>query len=550
MSNTRSAIRTVAATAALALSAVWSPLSVQADHQVDRDLRRVWNARPRVVSSSVQLNPSGYAPLAAVVQVTTDLPTRVRLTLLDERRRWTVESGDAYQTSHNIVVLGLKPDTHHSIDVRVESADGRYRHGNRLAVTTDRLPADFPPISVDSDPRRVARGFTFFAVAKWPGARDPLYGLVVAVDVTGEIVWYYKTDLHAADDVRRLRNGNIMITDLGNLAGQAVEIDMLGNIVQSWRPRLRPSNLPNSTFVDIDTLHHDMVELPNGHFLTLSSELRLVNDFPTLDPGRPTETANVVGDVVVEFRRDGSIVNEWKMFDMLDLHRIGYQSVLGFWNAAYGNPTGGTRAWTWGNAVSYVAEDDSILISLRHQNAVMKFSRASGAIKWIFGDHSGWGPTFQQYLLTPATGATWPYGQHGAKITRRGTLLLHDNGNFRAMPPDAPTPAAENFSRGVEYRIDEGRMKVDQVWEFGGNQYYAMFVGDADLLQRNNVLVTFGGQAKVNGVPVDGAGHLSAQILEIDRRRKRSDIVMEIRVSDPATSYSVYRSQKMSSLYR
>jgi hypothetical protein len=131
-------------------------------------------------------------------------------------------------------------------------------------------------------------------------------------------------------------------------------------------------------------------------------------------------------------------------------------------------------------------------------------------------------------------------------------LLLHDNGNFRAVPPNAATPAASNFSRAVEYRIHERSMTFEQLWEFGGSQHYSTFLGDADRLASNNVLITFGGQAKTNdGVPSDDilSSRLSAQILEVNRSHA-PDILFELTIRDPSIRYTIFRSERLPRIAR
>ncbi|MDX1487373.1 MAG: aryl-sulfate sulfotransferase, partial [Acidiferrobacterales bacterium] len=509
---------------------------------------------PVVLNADATLNPNPAAPLVVIVHIETNEPTSACLRVSTGYREWVVSSSSA-TNSHAVNIFGLRPATTAAIDGVVVDAGGNDTSLATMEVTTAPLPDDFPPMTAFSEPRRMAKGYTFFGVGRWmPGAREENYGLAMAVDNEGQVVWYYKTDVHAVDDVQRISNGNLLIVDLSNLAGQAIEIDMLGNIVQRWQPRLWPTLDPDSTFVDTDTLHHDMLELPNGNFLTLSTELRVVEDFPTLDPESPTETANVVGDIVVELTRDGTIVSEWSTFDMFDVHRIGYLSVIMLWNGTYATST---RAWTWANAVFYDERDDSILVSSRHQNAIVKFSRSTGEVRWILSDPTGWGSEFQQYLLQPEEGTTFPYAQHAVEVTRRGTIILHDNGNFRAMPPNPPIPATENFSRAIEYRIDERAMTFKEVWSFGGNQYYANFVGDADPLRRNNRLITFGGQVKTSeGVPTDVffGSSILAQILEIDLGHDdddgddSDDIVFELTIGDLSGRHNVYRSERLPSI--
>ncbi len=61
------------------------------------------------------------------------------------------------------------------------------------------------------------------------------------------------------------------------------------------------------------------------------------------------------------------------------------------------------------NALIEDTNDNSIIVSLRNQNAVIKFSRI-GKLKWILGPPANWqtnfqGTNLQQYLLTPVGNA-------------------------------------------------------------------------------------------------------------------------------------------------
>ena len=111
----------------------------------------------------------------------------------------------------------------------------------------------------------------------------------------------------------------------------------------------------------------------------------------------------------------------------------------------------------------YNPPDDSVIVSVRHQDAVIKLSRETGELVWILGTHAGWGDRWKAYLLNPVGEFEWPYHQHAARTTRDGLLLLFDNGNDRAWPPETRTPDKEAYSRAVEFKIDEEQGTVEQV---------------------------------------------------------------------------------------
>jgi arylsulfate sulfotransferase len=87
--------------------------------------------------------------------------------------------------------------------------------------------------------------------------------------------------------------------------------------------------------------------------------------------------------------------------------------------------------------VDYDPSDDSIIVSVRHQDAIVKFSRSTGQLKWILATHENWPVELQPFLLTPV-GAPfeWHYHPHAPMVTRSGTVLLFDNRNNRASPFD------------------------------------------------------------------------------------------------------------------
>jgi len=144
-------------------------------------------------------------------------------------------------------------------------------------------------------------------------------------------------------------------------------------------------------------------------------------------------------------------------------------------------------------------------------------------------------------------------------LTSRGTILLFDNSNYQASPfTGQPVLAAEdNFSRAVEYAIDEGAMTVRQVWEYGFEQsnerLYAPFVGDADELpETGNVLITFGGFCELNGVSSDiiRPCRTWGRVLEVAYDTTEKVFDLRIDHPDPAdTGYVIYRSERLPSLY-
>ena len=335
-------------------------------------------------------------------------------------------------------------------------------------------------------------GYTLFNVQVNGGT----YWYVTIVDSGGEVVWYNSAPSTA--DVRQLANGDLFMP----ASTSFVEMNLLGQTVNTWAAA---TGLPINV--------HDGVPTDHGTILYLSDALELVTNYPTsmTDSNAPHASAEIKYQKVVELSAtNAALLNTWSPINVLDPRRISYLIVNsgGSWDAEHCN------------AVIEDPSDDSLIVSMRHQNAVIKFSRATGQLHWILGPPANWGPAWQPYLLTPVGNPFfWHYGQHAPVSTPQGTLLLFDDGNYRASPFDPPVPDTNNYSRAVEYSINEQTMEVSQVWDYGRtnetDRLYVDHEGNAEPQPKTgNVLVDFAAVNYVNGVPPSAYGP-SAWIVRI-----------------------------------
>lgn len=314
--------------------------------------------------------------------------------------------------------------------------------------------------------------------------------------------------------------------------------------------------------IDIDTMHHEIAEHPNGNLFTISTHLVEFPAFPksVQDPGAGTEPAQVVCDELIEFVPEtGDVVRRLDLKKHLDTQRFSYLSRGGFWKPKYDDRIKATsRDWSHANALLLLPEEDAIIVSFRHHDCLIKIDLKTEEIKWIFGTHAGWGSEWQKHLLQPVgKNFAWPYHQHGPQLTSDGHLRLYDNGNYRSRPFDKPLSASENHSRVVEFAIDEQQRTVRQIWEYDGapdDTFFCPFYCEADLLPHSgNYLITDGGHIELeDGTPSNEipAQHQWARIIEItgdDQHEK----VFEIKCESPLKSpfgWSIYRSMKLKSL--
>lgn len=122
-----------------------------------------------------------------------------------------------------------------------------------------------------------------------------------------------------------------------------------------------------------------------------------------------------VRDVIVEVDNNGNVVDEWRLFEILDPYRANIIKVLDQGavclnvdvskagktlsneelakmdtSEIFGDIAGTRvgRNWAHVNSVDYDPSDDSIIISSRHQSAIIKIGRDK-KVKWILGAHKG-----------------------------------------------------------------------------------------------------------------------------------------------------------------
>lgn len=383
-------------------------------------------------------------------------------------------------------------------------------------------------------------------------------GWLLGLDRSGEIVCLHESD-RPVQGVRHLPSGNLLVTIVDGLV---LEMTMAGATVRQWYAtgRYRDRRPPKGGIpVEAETFHHGVNLGPDGNMLLLSMEIREYADWPgsVTNPKAPRERAKVVGDIIMEVRPDGSKANEWYILDLIDPHRISYGSRGKYW-ATRGYP--GTNDWCHANGTAYDAVDDSILVSLRTQDSIIKFDRKTGALRWILGAHDNWRRPWSEKLLKPDLSVEWQFHQHDCSITPSRTILCFDNGNHRAQPFAKPLTAAESYSRAVEFAVNEANGTVSQVWSYGdapSERLYAGFQGGACRLPATgNTFITYGGICSVNGNPSSGPDHLDgsdpglrdkldirARLVEVTPDRQ---VVLDVRIGgepeDPR-KLSVFRSE-------
>jgi len=190
--------------------------------------------------------------------------------------------------------------------------------------------------------------------------------------------------------------------------------------------------------------------------------------------------------------------------------------------------------------VWYDEEDDSFVVSLAHQNMLVKVDRETGKLKWRLGADG-------DFSLNGAGG--WFSYQHGADLLPNRNILLYDH-------------KADDFvhrSRVVEYALnttggDREDWTADQVWEYLGKEpFYSVGPADVDSLPNGNLLILHGSLVTDPELEIwDPKNQTSARIVELVRSDTPEEVfVLEIfdRDADDPESYTVFALERIEGLY-
>ena len=482
--------------------------------------------------------PATNAALAGLLKLTTDVDTRVAVSVDEGTNTWQRDFYD-FATEHSVPLLGFKPNRTNEIQVTVyDKYRTSYIASTSLVFVTAGLPSAFPKYSVlQSDPDRMEPGYTLFMVQVRNGAKN----YITIMDNSANVVWYRTAPGTYDVDVRQLDNGALFVPSAGN---RFVEFNMLG---QTNRVLNAPSGYP----LDL----HDVIPTDRGTIVYLSHKTRVVTNFPSSAVSNaPVTTKNIDDMPIVEISAtNGALLNIWSPFDILQTNRITYLTYES--GDSYGVDN------EHANAVLEDPRDNSFIVSLRNQNSVFKFSRETGDLRWILCAPANWSEEWQPYLLTPmGEDFEWNRAQHAPMLSPQGTLFLYDNGNNRASPWDPILANPDNYSRGVEFLIDETNMTVTQMWDTvltNEDRLFTPIIGDADWLpQRENVLVTYGYVTYINGVhPSSYSANATMVRIKEYTHDAEPEVVFDLSLwdySNVSSSYLgnfVYRSDRIPDLY-
>jgi arylsulfate sulfotransferase len=420
-------------------------------------------------------------------------------------------SGSGHPTVLQVLVAGMRPSTSYHMRAHVVWSDGSTWVDQDRTFHTGALPAGMIPpgitVMTPSSGMSPAPGVELLCLIA-PMGTDMME--TVVTDLQGNIIWYYP---FASQPIKPLPNGHFIL----NVTTDLLEIDLAGNTIRDVSVNQVNQSLQalGRSFV-ISYFHHDVLALPNGHWITIG---QIAEDYSNL-PGYPGITT-VVGDAVVDIDTTGNVVWAWSAFDHLDVNRH-----------LFGLPD-----WTHSNALVYSA-DGNLLLSMRAQSWVLKLDYAngtgSGDVLWKLGEDG-------DFTLAGGDPSQWFYGQHYPNVLNsdgvQSTMAVYDDGNFRlnasgvACGSSPTAPAC--YSRAAIFQFDESTRMAKLLWQDLPG-FFSFWGGSIGTLSNGNVEFA-------NSQPTSDA---SSQIMEVTPTTD-PQTVWQMNI----TGENAYRGYRIPSLY-
>ncbi|QQX80876.1 aryl-sulfate sulfotransferase [Shewanella sp. KX20019] len=503
---------------------------------------------------NVVVNPYEHAPLTAVVQLhgheIRNVSVIVHKNDADGVSIQYPVSDKRIQEDGGVPIFGLYPDFYNTVTVKW--TEGGEKKSHDYKILTPDIDMGFSgnhqwakapkvtPVKVDTKFKDRLYLYNWTSATPKdaqiahnnnlaPGALawDGTPGIFIA-DTAGDIRWYLNPHT-THNGNHREKAGYAMgfnVTDDGHLVyvqGQSYKkLTLTGRMVFD-------RSLPRG-FIDAS---HEGIQVENGNYL-----LRVAKENYALPDGR---RVNTIRDHIIEVDEAGNLVDVWDLNKILDPYRdaallsldagavclnidvdqAGHQVTEDdLKNAPFGDipGVGPGRNWAHVNSIDYDPVDDSIIISSRHQSAVIKIGRDK-EVKWILGPKVGWDKArFGDKLLNPVDGNgktlsctdngdcgdkfEFSYTSHTAyKVDEKGTWTVFDNGDGRNT--EQPAMPSMKYSRAVEYKIDEENMTVKQLWEIGkdrGIEFYSPITSIVKYQADKDSMMVYSASSNIFGV--------------------------------------------------
>ncbi len=408
---------------------------------------------------------------------------------------WSVPTPSANGGQVNLWVAGMLGNTLYHMRGLVQLANGASFTDADQTCTTEASPVA-SPVKISGS----GAGSAQAGVELWNTILPATFSQAMATDLNGNVIWTYSYQHTVQDSIQGfqlLPNGDflLLVSYLSSLSpssprgliDEVREIDLAGNTVRTLtidqlNQRLGVSGLRDAqgNAYQFKSFHHDVLVLPNGHWVLLTDYDKSYSNL-----GGSSANTQVLGDALVDVDANGNPDWAWNAFDHLDVHR----QPMNF------------PDWTHSNAMLYSSDDHNLLVSMRHQNWIIKIEfldgAGSGKVMWRLGE----GGDFK--LVSGADPEDWFYAQHGMNYFTPNTtgvfrIGLMDNGNDRILPsgqvrcaPGKSVPPT-CYSSVPILEINENAMTATLAKHYiPPPNFFSFFGGNAELLANGNVEADF-----------------------------------------------------------
>lgn len=420
---------------------------------------------------------------------------------------WQVATPTPYGGQVNIYVAGMLAQTLYHMQAKVTLNDGATFTDVDHDTFSSGLPLKTGTPPPTSSITITKTGTPQPGIEMWNTILPNNLTEAMATDLDGNVIWTYTYEgstLDSIQGIQLLPDGNMLMTIsyLSSLTAATAssepntinvvrEADLAGNTVREISMDQLNQRLAASGFHDSDgsayqlkSFHHNVLALPNGHWVLLAAYPKTYNNLT----GK-SGSVSVLGDVLVDVDQNLNPDWVWSSFDHLDVNR----HPMNF------------PDWTHSNDMLYSSDDGNVLLSIRHQNWIIKIDfqngQGSGNVLWRLGEGG-------DFKLVGGTDPTdWFYAQHGLYWFTPNTTGVYrigvmDNGNDRMYPPptgqilckpDAPTNA-QCYSTMMVLELNESDMTATLVTHYvPPPSYFSFFGGDTQQLANGDIHVDFCG---------------------------------------------------------
>lgn len=367
-------------------------------------------------------------------------------------------------------------------------------------INSAEIPEDLPLPIVTTVNNPSTGGIYMSPFGEVATPEGPYRNYLMILDSTGQIVKYnllpeqekgYK-GYHFKSEL----NGNLSFMtrkESQELDGTVYRTDTSFNILNKFKDTVNPYKR-----VRYYAAHH---LLANGNTLLLKYDFKYVDMTKYFLAGEPNG-ATLQG-LLQEIDKDNNVVFQWQSLDYIPV------------SDTY-NPVAPAIEYFHPNSLAY-HRDGNILVSARNLCAIIKIDRNTGEIIWTLGGKSN---DFTFIGENEANAPNYFSYQHDIRVLPNGHITIFDNGKQHSP----------NYSRAVEYELDEVNLTCKLVWEHRNTpDIYADIFGNFQRLPNGNSFIGWGNSAVGGGVAL--------QELHPD-----GSIALELKLPEKLVSQFIYKS--------